>query len=241
MGRCEMRKKIREALSVIFPSLDPARMKQQLIGKPASEIFETIYRKNVWGGRLTREYHSGSGSRDTSIVGPYIAAVSAYLDKIGQPSIVDLGCGDFHVGRMLLNHTSKCIACDIVADVIEFNRRHIKAPNLEFRTVNAIEDDLPKAEVVLVRQVLQHLSNGDVAKILPKLKQYKFALITEHIPGSDGFVPNMDKDTGPDHRVNFGSGLVLEAPPFNFVARSSQALCEVREHGGIIRTTAYEF
>ena len=95
--------------------------------------------------------------------------------------------------------------------------------------------------MVLIRQVLQHLSNAQVAKILPKLTQYRFAVITEHLPGFGGFKPNIDKETGADHRVSFGSGLVLTDPPFNLTAKSSKILCEVEEFGGIIRTIAFEF
>lgn len=226
------------ALARVLPSIDPEAYKARLVGKPVEEIFATIYRKKLWGGRLARGAYSGSGSRDEAVVGPYVTAVRKFLMEHGRPSVVDLGCGDFHVGSRLVDCACRYVGCDIVDFVIAENRR--KHTGVEFRVLNAIDDELPDGEVVLIRQVLQHLSNADVAKILAKLGRYKHAIITEHIPGEADFVPSLDKPTGVDHRVNFGSGLVLTEAPFHLAARRSDVLCEVREFGGIIRTIAFE-
>src|SRR5262249_7408145 len=118
------------------------------------------------------------------------------------------------------------------------NRR--KYPEVDFRVLDAVSDDLPSGDVALIRQVFQHLSNQQVSNILPKLCQYKYAVVTEHVPGSVNFIPNLDKATGADHRVNFGSGLVLTEPPFNLRAERIKVLCEVIEFGGLIRTTLFE-
>jgi SAM-dependent methyltransferase len=229
----------RKILTYFVPSMAPEFY--SFAGKSANEVFETIYQKNLWGGRFTGQFHSGSGSRNKAIVGPYVSAVRTFLLKQRRPSVVDLGCGDFHVGIQLIECSTRYIACDIVASLIERNKSKFKHPNLEFCRVDAIDDVLPTADVVLVRQVLQHLSNDQVLRILPKLKNFRFAIITEHIPGFDNFTANLDKDTGADHRVNFGSGLVLTEPPFNLKAKSISKICEVKEHGGIVQTLLYEF
>jgi hypothetical protein len=234
-----IKRRVREALSRFFPKLRPESYKLQFTGKSPQEIFETIYRDGIWGGRLSRHYHSGSGSRDRNIIEPYVTAVRQFLLNLNRPSVVDLGCGDFYVGSQLVDCAGRFTACDIVDSLIRHNRKKYK--QVIFKTLNAIDDELPDGDVVLIRQVLQHLSNAQVAKILPKLTQYRFAVITEHLPGFDGFKPNIDKETGADHRVSFGSGLVLTDPPFNLTAKSSKILCEVEEFGGIIRTIAFEF
>jgi hypothetical protein len=238
-----MKALIRKTLGRIFPQMDPEHHVEQLRGKPAAEVFAGIYRNKVWGGRLSRGYNSGTGSRDALIVEPYVRAVSAYLAGKPPATIIDVGCGDFHVGWQLVNHTSitiRWIGCDIFPDLIESNRRKYRRSNLEFRTVDAIEDDIPAGDIVIVRQVLQHLSNAHIAKIAPKLKSYKVAIVTEHLP-SGPFTPNMDKETGADHRPGFGSGVVLTETPFNLKALSETVICEVNSEGGLIRTTAYTF
>lgn len=235
------RSRIRQALSTIVPSIDPAHFANSLADKSPAEIFPAIYRSRIWGGRLSRRYHSGPGSRDAAVVGPYVAAVAQYLVELGRPSIVDLGCGDFHVGRKLLPYAATCVACDIVPDLIAFNDRKYRAANLQFRVVDAIDDDLPQAGVIVVRQVLQHLSNAQVAKISSKLKQYKAAVVTEHLPAGADFTPNKDQAAGPHTRLGLGSGVVLTAPPFNLSPRNVRHLCAVGQHGGIVSTIAYEF
>ena len=235
-----MKDTIRKTLARIVPSLDPLHhYEKRLADKPAAEVFSTIYRKNVWGGQR-RKYYSGWGSRDPIIVEPYIRAVSAHLKQKARPSVVEIGCGDFQVGRRLVPYVSRCIACDIVSDLIEHHRRNLKLENVEFRVVNAIEDELPSGDIVLVRQVLQHLSNKHIASILPKLRAYREAIITEHVP-SGSFVPNLDKETGPHYRAHLSSGIVLTEPPFQIEAKERRVLCEAPSNGGIVRTELYVF
>jgi hypothetical protein len=230
---------VTKTLARLLPSLDSDVCKANLVGKPVGEIFATIYRKKLWGGRLSFGAHSGNGSRNKAVVSPYVSLVRNFLMSLDRPSVVDLGCGDFHVGSQLVDCAGDFIGCDVVDFIVEQNRRRF--PSVEFKVVNAIDDNLPEGEVVLVRQVLQHLSNAQVAKIVPKLSQYKYAVITEHVPGFAGFVPNLDMQTGPDQRASFGSGVVLTEPPFNLKSKRDDVLCEVREFGGIIRTIVFEF
>lgn len=138
-------------------------------------------------------------------------------------------------------YVASCVACDIVPELIAFNHRKFRAANLDFRIVDAIDDDLPQADVVVIRQVLQHLSNAQVAKISSKLKRYKAAIVTEHVPADADFMPNKDQVAGPHTRLGLGSGVVLTAPPFDLSPRNVRQLCAVGQHGGIISTIAYEF
>ncbi|SHH49345.1 class I SAM-dependent methyltransferase [Bradyrhizobium erythrophlei] len=201
------------------------------------EIFETIYREKLWGGRklFWRRFYSGSGSADENVIGPYVAAV---LPLISGKHVLDIGCGDFTIGSRLYKAAAHYIACDIARPLIEYNRKKF---SVEFRVIDATEDDLPNADIVLIRQVLQHLSNAQVAKIAPKLCRYRCAIITEHIHNLPGFVPNLDIASGADHRGHIGSGIVLTAPPFNLKAQQEKTICEVETFDGIIRTTLFEF
>jgi SAM-dependent methyltransferase len=217
-------------------------LQRELTGKPTREVFETIYRKKMWGGHVFGgRFYSGSGSRDKRLIEPYIAAVGAYLVGWGaKPVVVDIGCGDFHVGRKMIALARRYVGCDIVPSLIEHLRDRFRDPRLEFRLVDAIEDHLPTGDIAIIRQVLQHLSNAQVALILPKLIQYKSVIVTEHVPYGQ-FVPNVDKPTGLDNRLCNRSGLILTAAPFHFSPKGERTLCEVPQHGAVIRTIAYEF
>src|SRR5262249_41309949 len=73
------------------------------------------------------------------------------------------------------------------------------------------------ADLCLVRQVLQHLSNHQIGAVLRKLQQYPLVMITEHYPAPDAaaIVPNKDKAAGADTRITDGSAVFLDRPPFN--------------------------
>ena len=110
--------------------------------KDPAILFSSIYREAVWG--VEDDFNSGTGSRDKSVVDPYVAAARSYLEEVGGPiKIVDVGCGDFNVGRQIISHAAEYVGCDIVPELIERNRRLFSAPNLRFEIVNAIDDDLP--------------------------------------------------------------------------------------------------
>jgi SAM-dependent methyltransferase len=198
------------------------------------EIFEGIYRRKLWGGRkrFWQRFYSGSGSIGDDIIGPYVEAVTPLI--VGK-IIVDLGCGDFNVGRRLAKTAGGYIGCDIARPLIERNRRKFK--DIDFRVINAIEDELPDGDIVLIRQVLQHLDNASVSKVLAKLSKYPAAIITEHVPRHD-FLPNADMPTGPGNRTLFQSGLVLTEQPFSLPI--GKVICEVTRDGGLIRTIHHQ-
>jgi hypothetical protein len=214
------------------------------------ETFTTIYRRGHWGksGDPADRIFSGSGSRDPKIVGVYIQSVAAFLRE-HSPCLnaVDLGCGDFAVGSQLRPYCGAYVACDVVEDVVERNALRYRNSDVTFRVVDITQDELPSADVVFLRQVLQHLSNSDIHRVIPKLLGYRYLVLTEHLPVSTDFEPNLDKKRGMDIRLHLGtkgSGIVLTAPPFDLHVKSAKILCEVEEPAGgipgIIRTTLYE-
>jgi SAM-dependent methyltransferase len=206
----------------------------------AAEIFSRVYRNNLWGRRRGQKFCSGPGSYDEAVVGPYVESVREFLAALPRPPhVVDLGCGDFQVGRRLRQACGGYVACDVVPELIRYNTNAFARQQVDFMCLNIIEDELPDGEVVFVRQVLQHLSNEQIARVLPKLTRYRFVIVTEHLPGDPTFVPNLDHGLGSGIRVTRNSGVVLTAPPFNFKVASERHLCSVRYGADVIKSVAY--
>lgn len=205
---------------------------------PTKLAMAQVYEMNLWGGDKA-DFYSGEGSHHPEIVNPYIAAVTAFLTSFKSPlTVCDLGCGDFNVGKELVKHTKKYVAVDIVPSLIARNKEKFKAANLEFHCLDLAEADLPAGDCALVRQVLQHLSNAEVQRIVNKLVAFKYVILTEHIPEGD-FVPNKDIISGQGNRLKKQSGINLLAPPFNFkVKEETQVSAVVLPDGkSIIVTT----
>lgn len=210
------------------------------------QIFSKIYEEGVWGasGDPKQKFFSGLGSHQGEIVKAYLTAVQQFLSSLPKkPDVVDLGCGDFHVGANIREQCGSYIACDIVPSLIEFNREKYKSLDVDFRVLDLANENLPNADVVFIRQVLQHLSNRNIRNVIPKLERsYKFLVLTEHLPELATFTPNLDRPSGPGIRMDLKSGIVLTQSPFNLKTQSEQILCEIPEggpHGGVIRTTLY--
>ena len=215
---------------------------QKFEEKPAKDIFSTIFRDKLWGGEHM-DFNSGHGSHLEKHVQPYVQSVSSFLKEFSVPPIVvDLGCGDFNIGSQLCRYAGKYIACDVVPELIERNKALYGELNAEFRVVDLIEDPLPVGNVLIVRQVLQHLSNSAIVKALDKFIAFDYLLLTEFVP-SGPFTPNIDQPTGPYSRLARGiySGIELTAPPFSLTCKSEKRLCRTEEQKGYLDVTLYEF
>lgn len=218
------------------------RTKKAKIPWPTKDAMKQVYVLKLWGDDNNSDFYSGEGSHHPDIVQPFMEVVTTFLASFQNPLVVcDLGCGDFNVGKELVKHTKKYIAVDIVADLIAYNKEKFKDDNLEFHCLDIAVDELPFGDCVILRQVLQHLSNSEIQNIIKKLTAFKFIILTEHIPKGD-FAPNKDIISGQGTRLKKQSGLNLVAPPFNFkVQDEKQILTVVLGDGkGVILTTVYE-
>ncbi len=208
-------------------------------------IFSLRFITRRFGGipaTLRSLFYSGTGSNQPALVEPYISAVrNHFLEIPTKLTAVDMGCGDFRVGSRLVDLFSSFVACDVVDELIEFNKTFYAHLPVDFRKVDLVSDSIPAGEVLIVRQVLQHLSNEQITKFLRNIpKSFKLLLVTEHLPNSRDFTPNMSKNTGPEIRLTTGSGVVLTDPPFNLKAKSQIVLVSIPKPDSRIDTLLYE-
>ncbi|VXB28687.1 Methyltransferase domain-containing protein [Maribacter litoralis] len=205
---------------------------------PTKKAMQQVYQERLWGSGAS-EFYSGEGSHLPEIVEPYVKTVIDFLSQFNKNiSVCDLGCGDFNIGKELVSYTKKYIAVDIVPELILRNQNLFQIPNLEFQCLDIAKDDLPIADCAIIRQVLQHLSNAEVLQITRKLKQYKYIIVTEHLP-SDEFIANVDIISGQGTRLKKKSGIQLLQPPFNLKIVEEKELLKVTDQHGVIVTNLY--
>jgi hypothetical protein len=208
-------------------------------GLTNSEIFTSTYLNYLWGRKEGDfDFYSGDGSHNPRIIDEYISKVSEFLSQFAsKPVVVDIGCGDFHIGFQLSSHANKYIACDVVPAVIEANVRRNKMSNVSFRVLDAATEELPQGDIVILRQVLQHLSNSDIQNVLQRIQgKFQYLIFTDHQPLEKKWTPNLDKQTGPNIRTEFGSGLDLMQAPFNLKLLDSKLISDIKTDDGYIRT-----
>lgn len=207
---------------------------------PTRAAMEQIYERGLWGKNGSK-FYSGNGSHHPQFVKPYVEAVTKFFKSFATPiSVCDLGCGDFNVGKQLVDYTRNYISVDIVQGLIDYNRASYQAEKLQFQCLDIAKDELPKADCVILRQVLQHLSNAEVKKVAAKLVEYKYAIVTEHLPIGE-FEPNKDILSGQGTRLKKQSGIDLLAPPFNLKAKRLEQLLTINDgtYGGRLETNLF--
>ncbi|MDO7137495.1 class I SAM-dependent methyltransferase [Algibacter lectus] len=208
---------------------------------PTKDAMTQIYEMKLWGG-TGFDFYSGSGSHDADIINPYLESIiNFFKTHKNNLTVCDLGCGDFNIGKQLTQFTKKYIAADIVERLIQRNKQIYQADNLEFHCLDLAKDKLPKADCIILRQVLQHLSNLEIISVVKKLKHYKFIILTEHIP-LDTFIPNKDIISGQGIRLKQNSGVNLLEAPFNLEVKKETLLDEyiLNNKKGRIVTTLYK-
>lgn len=222
------------------------RRRQKLLdsfsGKSNAEIFTTIYRNYLWGRKKgSFDYYSGDGSHHPKVVDDYINVVSKFLGNLYPlPVVIDIGCGDFSIGSHLSKFAKVYIACDVVPEVIAANQNRYRFSNVVFKVLDATTQKIPQGDVVILRQVLQHLSNSDIANILKRIQgNFKYLIFTDHQSSEKNWIPNLDKLTGPNIRADMGSGLDLTLDPFNMETLESKLVHDVEVEDGFIRTFIY--
>lgn len=215
-------------------------------GLSPKETFSKIYRDRLWGNYSSDKdgYDSGTGSHTESVVSPYIQSVNKFLAGFSEkPDLVDLGCGDFSIGLKTREYCKNYIACDVVEELLSRNRKKYASHNVDFRLLDITCDDIPHGDVLVIRQVLQHLTNTQIFAFTSKLKgSFRFLILTEHLPNDENFTPNLDKNNGPDTRLYNDSGVVLSEKPFSLSYKSKEIICEVKATAGIggrIQTILY--
>ena len=182
----------------------------------AQDVFTNVYANGLWGGE-PGSFFSGPGSNEEA-ARPYADFVTRFMAERNIRSVVDLGCGDFRVGRLIANAGVHYTGVDVVEPLIAHNTRRYGSETVRFHRADMTRDPLPPAELCLVREVFQHLSNAQVSAAWARVSQYKYALVTEvHPEDFSHYQINRDKPHGATSRLAHFSVLCLDKPPFNIL------------------------
>ncbi len=213
-----------------------ARHYRRYRGLTPEGIFTYIYRHRLWGGAEGDGYRSGSGSLPERSWA-YEDFVVALAERAGIRSILDIGCGDFQVSQRILDRLDPAVrylGVDVVPDLIRHNQARYGSARVSFAIPRAGEP-YPGADLVTIRQVLQHNDNRGVAEILERAGHAgRWLVIAEHVPIAPK-TPNLDIRTGHETRIDRGSGLYVDAPPFELPIE--EAVIFPMDDGTVLRVT----
>lgn len=143
--------------------------------KTNAQTFDYIYKTNRW------VFGSGTGSI-AYFNQPFINFVNNFIDQHSNiNTILDIGCGDWQIGQHLNLGGKKYIGTDVSPVILNKTKTKFESPAKHFIHLDATKEDLPDADLVIVKDVLQHLSNTDISSILSKLTRYRYVIIQNDI------------------------------------------------------------
>lgn len=136
--------------------------------------FETIYKYNLWG------FGSGTGSVPMNN-GPYMEFIQAFINEHRDiRTALDVGCGDWQISKDVDWKDIHYMGIDVVEEVIQSNIKRYSGEKTRFKVLDLYKDDIPDADLIIVRDVIHHLSNDKISTMLAKLDKvrYKYLLIS---------------------------------------------------------------
>jgi SAM-dependent methyltransferase len=134
-------------------------------------VFGSIYERSIWGGG------SGAGS-NIERTAAYAGLVQHLIAALGIRSVVDLGCGDWRFSRYLDLTGVRYLGVDVVPSVVESNKAQYAKEGVSFELADIASFELGACDLVLCKDVLQHLSNANVRSVFSRLPQARHWLIT---------------------------------------------------------------
>jgi SAM-dependent methyltransferase len=165
--------------------------------------FSYIYEKNLWG------QGSGLGSFP-EFTQPYVAMLQRFLHDHDIRSVVDVGCGDWQFSRLIDWGGVDYLGLDLVEPLIEANRKAFATDSISFE-VATVGEPLPSADLVVCKDVLQHLPLAVVADYLAEFRRrFRHVLVTNDV------YPNAD--TNAECPLGSGRAIRPDLEPFSHEA-----------------------
>jgi len=165
-------------------------------------VFSRIYARNAWG---SQESVSGDGStlRETRVIRQVLPQL---IERYGIQSLLDIPCGDCNWVRTIDFGGRAYFGADIVPELVRQNAAAYARDDRRFLHLDIVRDALPTADLVLCRDCMIHLSNGDVLAALRNVRRSgaRYLLATTYTA----------RPTNPDIVTGDWRAINLQAPPF---------------------------
>ncbi len=168
---------------------------------PTPRYFNRIYANDEWEGG------SGPGSFPEATA-TYRAFLQDFMKKNSVRSVVDVGCGDWQSSRLIDWDRRRLQPASMYLPVVLKNTRSFGRSGIRFIEGDARTMDLPQADLLIVKDVLQHWSNADIMAIIPKLRRFRYCLIT------NGATAHQKGDINKDGPAGGFRPVDLSLPPF---------------------------
>ena len=143
------------------------------------QIFQHYFDTQFWGTDVST---SGPNS-DPKFTPQLRLQLQQLLDQLAPSTLLDAGCGDANLIKYLDLKDTHYIGVDCVPGLVAQAQTTFKGMvNRQFAVLDIVTEPLPKAELVLCRDVVHYLPNDLITRFLDNVKHSgaKYLLITHN-------------------------------------------------------------
>lgn len=170
-----------------------------------NNVFDDIYKNKIWGDGIIEGGSSGDGSIPEHN-NEYLKFLRRFLKNKNIKSIVDIGCGDWQLMSLINLKNIEYHGYEVSKLVINNNKKRYRNKNINFHLEELDKNtDYKPADLLICKDVLQHLSFKKIDNILLQLKKYKYVIMINDINDEK----NIDIDDGGYRSLD------IMKPPFN--------------------------
>jgi len=167
-----------------------------------TDIFTDLYAPgSMWGDG------SGGGS-DPKNAAAYVTFLNGFLAALKPATVLDVGCGDGRMAGAINWQGARYIGIDVAQPALDLFRQWSgdmkTAAWAEWWQADALTDSLPNADLAICKEVMQHIPNAAVWRLLCRLRAFPLVL---HCSVMTNAI-NGDVETG------WCRGVDLSLPPF---------------------------
>lgn len=183
-----------------------------------SSVMGQIYETNLWKGDNSSLPRSGPGSRlECTVIFRDILREIIRKDRIKR--VVDLGCGDLTWMKTMLpffeENGVSYLGCDVAQAIISEHQQQDFGPNVAFRRLDILhpgEEGLPQGDLYVLRDILFHLSNENIFRLLGLLRATQSKIL---VSVNQRVITNEGRNVSADQ--DHWAAVDLRRPPFNLL------------------------
>lgn len=148
------------------------------------DIFTNIYESSKWGDNKSNNYSGSSGDgSDVNYNKKYIKIVKKVIEDYKINTVVDLGCGDFRIGRLLYDDINVLYTgYDTYKKMIDYHITQHPEPKYTFKHLDIYtnKESIIEGDICILKDVIQHWTTEEIYVFMDYLiesKKFKYILL----------------------------------------------------------------
>jgi hypothetical protein len=137
------------------------------------EVFTQIYRNRIWGDGSEKNPLSGGGS-NPNLTAPYVEFIQRIIDSHNIKTVLDIGHGDWTMWRDYKFENVTYTGIDVAQNISSELNSKFGNKTRKFLEFESNDYHYPIADLIISKEVFQHLPNADLANFLNAASEFEY-------------------------------------------------------------------